>query len=240
VGMGTSSGRCRNGPRVVSVAEVGVPLTKAVKRMTWYEAAFSKMDLPDVCEWGKKVWVQIEGENKRHQLIVLRGRIGNLLKQKLALLIKLNHLCPLQLRMKLHLQSVSTDPLAIMGESYSRGISIVERGTNVGTHRCTSWSKYCRLQVGFPSKEGCCWEHYMLQGASHCPGILPSSGCQLFRYIRTCCKTRINTYRSRHEIKAAYLNGKLNARISTYFSLPGTTLPTLLAKSATSERPCMA
>jgi hypothetical protein len=54
-GMGTSSGRCRNGPRVVSVAEVGVPLTKAVKRTTLYEATFSKKpDLSDVHAWGEK------------------------------------------------------------------------------------------------------------------------------------------------------------------------------------------
>jgi hypothetical protein len=30
VGMGTGSGRCRNGRRAVAVAEVGVPLTRTV------------------------------------------------------------------------------------------------------------------------------------------------------------------------------------------------------------------
>ena len=44
--------------------------TKAVSNMTPYEAAFGKKpNLRDVREWGKKVWVRIEGGNK------LGGRI---------------------------------------------------------------------------------------------------------------------------------------------------------------------
>lgn len=40
-------------------------LTKAVEGQTPYEAAFGKkLDLQDVCEWGEKVWVWIEGGDK--------------------------------------------------------------------------------------------------------------------------------------------------------------------------------
>ena len=39
--------------------------TKAIDGMTLYEAAFGKKpDLQHVQEWGKKVWVHIEGGNK--------------------------------------------------------------------------------------------------------------------------------------------------------------------------------
>ena len=39
--------------------------TKAVEGMTPYEAAFGqKPNLKNVCKWGEKVWVRVEGENK--------------------------------------------------------------------------------------------------------------------------------------------------------------------------------
>ena len=39
--------------------------TQAVDEMTPYEAAFgTKPNLKDVCEWGEKIWVRIEGEDK--------------------------------------------------------------------------------------------------------------------------------------------------------------------------------
>ena len=38
---------------------------RAVDSMTLYEAAFgTKLNLKDVCEWGKKIWVRIEGGDK--------------------------------------------------------------------------------------------------------------------------------------------------------------------------------
>jgi len=45
-------------------------ITKAVDSMTLYKAVFGrKPDLQNVCEWGEKVWVQIEGGDK------LSGRV---------------------------------------------------------------------------------------------------------------------------------------------------------------------
>lgn len=39
--------------------------TKAVEGMTPYEAAFGqKPNLKNVCKWGEKVWVRVEGEDK--------------------------------------------------------------------------------------------------------------------------------------------------------------------------------
>jgi hypothetical protein len=39
--------------------------TKAVTGQTPFEAAFGKkLDLREVQEWGKKVWVRVEGGNK--------------------------------------------------------------------------------------------------------------------------------------------------------------------------------